>query len=144
MPEKFDPLKELENLRQSVGRVIGQGVQSVQSIANTHNIKLDIYEVDDSLVVRTSAIDGIVPDSIDVNMEDGVLTISGDTRPETTPSNASYILQERRFGPFSRTVNLSVPVRSTEAKAKLKDGVLVITFPIDRDRYQNFGVSDEE
>jgi HSP20 family protein len=135
MPEKFDPLKELANLRSSVGRVLEQGVQSVQSIGSPNSIKLDVYELDDMVIVRTSAIDGVVPDSIEVNMENDVLTISGDTRPEQTPSHASYLVQERRFGPFSRSVNITIPVKSDEAKAKLKDGILTITIPIDSERY---------
>jgi HSP20 family protein len=131
MPEKFDPSRELANLRNIVGRVLEQGVQTVQSIGG-NSIRLDVYEVEDTLIVRTSAIDGIVADSVEVNMENNVLTISGDTRPEPTPVNASYLIQERRFGPFSRSVTINVPVRASEAKAKLKDSALTITFPIDR------------
>lgn len=126
---RFDPLKELNTLRQSVGKVIGQSLQTVQSVAGVPTLKVDVYELDDVVVVRTSAIDGIVPDSIEVSMEDSMLTISGETRPEPTPTTASYLLQERRFGAFSRTVEISIPVRSDEAKAKLKDGVLTITLP---------------
>ncbi|XWX05074.1 Hsp20/alpha crystallin family protein [Aggregatilineales bacterium SYSU G02658] len=131
MPEKFDPSRELNNLRSIVGRVLEQGVQTVQSIGGG-SLRLDVYEVEDTLIVRTSAIDGVVPDSIEVNMENNVLTISGDTRPEPTPVNANFIVQERRFGPFSRSITINIPVRSAEAKAKLKDGALTITFPIDR------------
>lgn len=126
---RFDPLKELNTLRQSVGKVIEQSLQTVQSVAGVPTLKVDVYELDDVVVVRTSAIDGIVPDSIEVSMEDSMLTISGETRPEPTPATASYLLQERRFGAFSRTVEISIPVRSDEAKAKLKDGALTITLP---------------
>lgn len=128
--EKFDPMREIAQLGQSLGRVVERGLQSVTS-ANSP-IKLDVYEVNDVLIVRTSAIDGIVPDSIEVNIEDGVLILSLETRPEPTPATASYILQERRFGAFSRTVTLPFPVKASEAKAKLKDGALTVTLPIDR------------
>lgn len=109
MPEKFDPLRELANLRNSVGRVLEQGVQSVQSLTGQQSIRLDVYEVEDTVVVRTSAIDGVVADSIDVSMENDTLTISGDTRPEPTPTNASYLVQERRFGPFRAVWPLVCP-----------------------------------
>lgn len=144
MADKFDPGKELAQLRDYVGRVIEQGVQTVQSIGSNSPIRLDVYEVDDTVVVRTSAIDGIVADSVEVNMENEVLTISGDTRPEPSPANASYLVQERRFGAFSRSVTINIPVRSSEAKARLKDSALTITLPVDRDRYQNFKVTSEE
>lgn len=126
---RFDPMKELNTLRQSVGKVIEQGLQTVQSVTNAQTIKLDVYELDDVVIIRTSAIDGIVPDSVEVSMEEGLLTINGETRPEPTPATASYLLQERRFGAFSRTVEIAIPVQSHEAKAKLKDGSLTITLP---------------
>lgn len=144
MADKFDPAKELSNLRSYVGKVVEQGVKTVQSLGSNSPIRLDVYDIGDMVVVRTSAIDGIVADSVEVNMENDVLTISGDTRPESTPPNASYLVQERRFGAFSRSVTISIPVRSSEAKAKLKDGTLTITLPIDRDRYQNFKISSDE
>jgi HSP20 family molecular chaperone IbpA len=142
MPEKFDPSRELANLRNYVGRVIEQGVQSVQSLGN-NGIKLDVYEVEGIVYVRTSAIDGVVSD-LEINIEDGVLTISGDTRPEPTPTNASYVVQERRFGPFSRSVTLTIPVRSSEAEGQIKDGVILIKLPVDKDRYQNFKVTSDD
>lgn len=142
MPEKFDPSRELANLRKYVGRVIEQGVQSVQSIGSKE-IKLDVYEVEEVVYVRTSAIDGVVSD-LEINIEDGILTISGDTRPEPTPTNASYLVQERRFGPFSRSVTINIPVRSSEAEGTIKDGVILIKLPVDKDRYQNFKVTSND
>lgn len=133
---RFDPRKELDNLRQSVERVFEQGKQTVQSFAqNAQGIpvfRVDVYELEDSIVVKTSPIDGIVADSIDVTMEENILTIAGDTRPEPTPSTASYLVQERRFGAFSRQIIITVPVISAQAKAKLKDSALTITLPLDK------------
>jgi len=132
--DKFDPIKGLSNLGQTIGRAVEQGLQSVQSVASGINaLKLDVYEVDGVIIIRTSAIDGIVPDSIDVNIEEGVLTISAETRPEPTPSNASYILQERRFGAISRAITLEIPVLADKAKAKLKDGVITVTLPVGKE-----------
>jgi HSP20 family protein len=135
---KFDPMKEINRLTQSVGKAIEQGISSVQSTveraATTSIIKLDIYEVDGMLIVQTNAIDGIIPDSIEINMEEDQLTIQCETQMEKTPVHASYYLQERKFGVLVRTVKVPVPVFSDEAKAKLKNGCLTITLPIDTDR----------
>lgn len=128
--EKFDPMREIAQLGQSLGRAVEKGLQSVAS--SNSPIKLDVYEVNDVLTVRTSAIDGIVPDSVEVNIEEGTLILSLETRPEPTPATASYLVQERRFGAFSRTITLPFAVKASEARAKLKDGVLTVTLPIDR------------
>lgn len=146
--QRFDPRKELNNLRETVGKVLEQGIQTVQttvqSASGAYPIRLDVYEVDDQLIVRTSAFDGLVPESIEVSMEDNVLTIKGETRAEETPPRASYFLQERKFGPFSRSVTIPIPVKSTEAKAKLSQGVLTVTLPVDTDRYQDITVTPAE
>ena len=137
--QRFDPMKEISNLRNSLGKAIEQGIQTVTGIEK--QIKLDIYELGDVVVIRTSPIDGLNPQSIEVSMENEILTISGETTPEETPANASYILQERRFGKFTRTANIPIPVQSTKAQAKLKHGVLTVTLPIDKGNYQNITVT---
>jgi len=137
--QKFDPMKEISKLRNTLGKTIEQGIQTVTGAEK--QIRLDIYELPDEVVIRTSPIDGLVPSSIEVSMENDILTISGETRPEETPANASYILQERRFGAFSRTATITIPVKSTQAQAKLKHGVLTVTLPIDKGNYQNIQVT---
>lgn len=141
--QRFDPQKQISNIRNSVGRVIEQGIQSVQTAAGGANIRLDIYELNNEVIVRTSAFDGLDPQSIEVSMEGDVLTISGTTIANEMPVEASYILQERKFGPFTRSVNIPIPVKSNEARAKLKDNVLTITLPIDRQR-QEISVTEAE
>lgn len=140
-PPRFDPLRELSRFGESVGKVIEQGIQQVQILTNPVGyVRLDIYELDDNIVIRTSPLDNLIPSSIEVSMEENVLTISGTTKPDNTPAHASFLLQERKFGDFSRSVAINIPVRSQEAKAKLKNGSLTITLPIDTDHYQDIDV----
>lgn len=140
---RLDPRKQLNSIRDSVGRVIEQGIQSVQTAAGGAAIKLDVYELNDEVIVRTSAFDGLDGQSIEVSMEGDVLTISGTTHAEETPAGASFILQERRFGPFTRSVSIPIAVKSNEARAKLKNNILTITLPVDRNR-QDIAVAADE
>lgn len=145
--ERFDPLKEFNKIRQTVGKALEQGVQQVQSQVQTvaaggQMVRLDVYEVNDEVVIKTNALDGLDPESIEVAMEGDVLTIKGETKPEEMPPLASFFLQERRFGAFSRSVTIPIPVKSDKAKAKLgKNGVLTVTLPVDTDRYQDINVT---
>lgn len=93
--------------------------------------RIDIYELDQQVIIRTTPLDGIIPESIEVSMEGRSLTISGETKPDDTPRQASYILQERRFGRFSRTVEIPLAVRAEEARAQLRHSVLTVTLPIE-------------
>ncbi|MCA9882338.1 MAG: Hsp20/alpha crystallin family protein [Anaerolineae bacterium] len=147
--ERFDPMREIARLGNTMGKVIekgiNQGISQVQSLTNPSALKVDVYVYEDDVVVRTAPIDGEVVDgSLNVNMESNVLTISGETRAEEVPAMASYIVQERRFGVFERSVTIDLPVKSNEAKAKLKNRVLTITLPIDRDLQQDIEITPDE
>lgn len=128
MPEeKFDPIKEFTNIRDQLSRAVEQGVKGVVS---ANSLFIDIYETADSLVVRTSPIDGANPESIEVSVENGVLTISGQTlADQDIPADTTYITRERRFGAFTRGIRLSHPVQGDAAQAKFKNGTLTITLP---------------
>lgn len=139
MPDDgIDPMKEFSRLRNTVEKVIEQSISTVQSAvqnASVGGVRLDIYEVGNEVVIQTNAMSGLESSSIEVSMEGDVLTIRGQTIPPDVPENASYILQERRFGIFERAVTIPLAVKSEEAKAKLsKAGVLTVTLPLDRPR----------
>ena len=101
-----------------------------------------MYESDRYLYISTQAIDGLIRDSIDISLESNILTISVQTEPEPTPTNARFMLQERRFGALTREIELSVPVKAQEARAKVEaGGRLLITLPIDEGVYGNITVT---
>lgn len=141
--ERFDPMKELNKLRKQVNKVVEQGIQTVQTATTTSQfVRLDMYEVNDEVVIKTNALDGLDPSSIEVAMDGDELTIAGETTPQETPALASFFVQERRFGAFSRTVSVPIPVIAEEARAKLgKNGVLTVTLPVDKKRYQDITVT---
>jgi HSP20 family protein len=139
--QRIDPIKELNKIKDTVGRVLEQGINTVQSTVQnavqsaTSNlaIRVDAYELGDNIVIKTNAIDGLIPESIEVSMEGDILTIRVDTKAEDAPEGASFILQERKYGTLEREVIIPLPVYSEKAKAKLsKSGVLTVTLPIDR------------
>ena len=144
--ERFDPMKELNKLRHQVNKVVEQSINTVQTatanVTTPQTVRVDMYEVNDEVVIKTNALDGLDATSIEVSMEGDVLTIAGTTIAEETPSLASFFLQERRFGSFSRKLTIPIPVISEEARAKLgKNGVLTVTLPVDKKRYQDITVT---
>jgi HSP20 family protein len=148
--QKFDPMKEINKLSKSVGKVIEQGINTAQTTLQTagigtQGVRLDIYELNDEIVVTTNSLDGLDKTSIEVSMEGDVLTIKGQTIPEETPLGASFFLQERKFGTFTRSVTIPIPVKPQEAGARVsKTGVLTVTLPVDKDRYQDITVTPTE
>jgi HSP20 family protein len=87
-----------------------------------------MYETDDAYVVK-APVPGVKPEDVDVHIEDGVLTLRGETKREENVENARYHWQERWYGQFERSVRLPSQVDASKVEANLKEGILTISVP---------------
>lgn len=140
--QRFDPMKEIQSFGEQISKQIEKGIRTVTN--SPEQIILDVYEADSNIVIRTNAIDGLVKNSIEISLENNILTIGVQTEPEAAAPNARYIIQERRFGKLSRQVELTIPVKANQAKAKVESGCIVITLPVDDSIYGNIKVTPVE
>ena len=92
------------------------------------SIALDAAEEDGKLVVRAS-LPGVDSDEIKVTIEDGVLTIDGETKVDDEAKVGHYLIRERRAGSFHRFVCLPDSVGVDKAEANYDEGVLTVVFP---------------
>lgn len=86
----------------------------------------DVYETEEAFVIRIE-VAGMREDDFEVNLGDGVLTVSG-SRPDTNERRAFHQM-EIWFGRFDISVDIPVPVDVDRASAEYKDGFLLITLP---------------
>jgi HSP20 family protein len=98
--------------------------------AQQHSFALDLSEDESKLIVRAT-LPGFSRDEVNVEVDDGILTISGEHSEERTEGgeNEKFYRRERRFGSVQRRIALPVPVREEDATADLKDGVLTLRIP---------------
>ncbi len=89
---------------------------------------LDVSETKDKLIVKTE-IAGVDPKEIDIKISGDVLTIKGEKKEEREEKDESFHLMERRYGAFSRSIQLPIEVEEKKIKANYKNGVLRITLP---------------
>jgi HSP20 family protein len=68
-------------------------------------------------------------DDIDVNVERGVLTISGKPASEAESAGRHYLVREHRAGQFSRSFQLPAVYTSDPSGATYEHGVLRLVFP---------------
>ena len=92
------------------------------------SVPLDVAEDGDSIVVRAT-VPGVDPSDIQVNIEDGVLTISAETAEENEVKGESYLLRERSTGSYRRLLRLPDTVDADKAESSYQHGVLTVTFP---------------
>ena len=78
-------------------------------------VPLDVVREGDNVVVRAS-MPGVKPDDVQVTIEDGMLTIKGDTGTEREERNGNYLVRERRSGRFHRALRLPDSVEADKAK----------------------------
>ena len=89
---------------------------------------VDIKEESDKFVLHAD-IPGVKPEEMDINMEDGVLTIKGEKKTEAKTDEEGYKRIERTYGSFYRRFSLPDTANSDAISAQSKHGVLEIIIP---------------
>lgn len=90
--------------------------------------RVDVLDQDNNLVVRTE-VPGIDPDSIEVTVEGGTLTIKGSRSFATEETKTNYHRKEIFEGSFERTILLPEGIDPEAVTAASKDGILEISIP---------------
>jgi HSP20 family protein len=90
----------------------------------------DVVERENEIEVAME-IPGMRPEDIEIDLENNVLTVSGEKQEERTEEKegGTYHLSERRYGRFSRSFVLPRDVESEQIQARTGDGLLRITVP---------------
>ncbi len=90
--------------------------------------KLDVAELKDKFEIKAE-LPGMDEKDIDLSVEDGLLTISGEKKEEKEEKDKGYYLKECSYGTFSRSVRLPDNIADDKIEAKFKKGVLTIDLP---------------
>jgi len=91
-------------------------------------IPVDVYENDDEVIVKAE-VPGIKKEDLEINLQDNVLTIRGQTKQEEEIREEGYYRRELRQGSFYRAVSLPAEVKADEITATCADGVCTIKAP---------------
>jgi len=88
--------------------------------------QVETFRRGDKLVVRAD-LPGLKKEDVKVEIDDGVLTISGERREEREEDRDDYYRSERTYGQFYRAIPLPEGVSDDQCEASFKDGVLEIS-----------------
>jgi HSP20 family protein len=92
-------------------------------------LPLDIWEKDGKFKIR-AAITGISPDDVNINVEDGVLTITGETKKDEEINEAKVYRRECSTGRVTRSLRLPDHVEVEKGEADFENGFVTVTFPV--------------
>jgi HSP20 family protein len=118
MLSRWDPFSEMSRLLE----------QSSTERGSMMRPAVDIYEEKDAIVVKAE-IPGVDAKDVDVSVEDGLLTISGQRRMEHSEDREGYHRVECSYGSFSRSFSLPDNVVAEKIAASMHDGVLQLRLP---------------
>ncbi|MBF8284234.1 MAG: molecular chaperone (small heat shock protein) [Anaerolineales bacterium] len=93
-----------------------------------YGVALDVQTEKDEYVLRAN-VPGLKPEDLHVEVVDNTVTIRGEIKEESKTEQDNFLLQERRYGQFSRSVTLPTPLDPGKAEATIENGVLVLRLP---------------
>ncbi|KAI0028329.1 small heat shock protein [Vararia minispora EC-137] len=93
--------------------------------------KMDVHEDKENNTVTASfELPGLQKEDVQIDIQNNVLSIAGETRADEQKEENGYAVRERRFGRFSRSIPVPQGLKKEEeVKASLENGVLTVTFP---------------
>lgn len=70
---------------------------------------------------------GMTADDVEIDVSDGLLTISGEKKEQRDEKDKGFMFTERSYGRFERRVQLPASADEDKIEAKFENGVLTIT-----------------
>jgi HSP20 family protein len=126
---RWDPFQEAMTLREAVNRLFEESfVPSAPGAASGFVPALDLSETPEAYFVEM-AVPGMKAEDLNVTVENGVLTVSGEVKQNAETKERNFHRVERRYGRFSRSVSLPAAVRGDAIEAKLESGILFLSIP---------------
>jgi HSP20 family protein len=131
---RWEPSRELASLQNEMNRLFSTffdtptGGGTGQGAPRRWIPAMDVVETDDHFVLRAD-LPGVADDDVTIEVENDVLTISGERRAEHDEQREGYYRLERATGTFSRTLTLPEGVDPEAVRASCDRGVLEVRIP---------------
>jgi HSP20 family protein len=123
---RWEPFAEFGEMRSRLDRLFDEWLDGRERVWAP---AVDVVREDDHLVLHAD-LPGIKPEEVKIEVEDDILTVSGEHRETNVEKGKNYVRRERRYGSFSRSMALPVGVDAGKIKAKTHDGVVEVTIPL--------------
>jgi HSP20 family protein len=129
---RWEPFRELATLQNEMNRLFNTAFDAPAG-GNGGSVRrwlpaMDLVETDDHFVLRAD-LPGMSEEDVNIEVEDRVLTVSGERKAEHETSNEGYHRVERAFGAFSRSLTLPDGVDPEAVAASFDRGVLEVRIP---------------
>jgi HSP20 family protein len=128
---KYAPFSDIEDFpaglrlfQDSINRLLSEDGGKTRPWAPA----VDILETENELVLKAD-VPGVDLKDIDIQLENGTLTVKGERKFEKEATNKGFHRMERSYGSFVRIFTVPETVEAENVKAAYEAGVLTITLP---------------
>src|ERR1700730_10309881 len=135
---RWEPAGELHSLQQEMNRLFGSffdspAPQRGNGASRRWIPAMDLVERDEQYVLRAD-LPGLGSDDVTIELEENVLTISGERHETREQDVEGYHRIERASGGFSRSLTLPAGIDADRIEASFADGVLEVHIPKPEER----------
>ncbi|WP_321370467.1 Hsp20/alpha crystallin family protein [uncultured Desulfuromusa sp.] len=128
---KWDPFREMEAMLDPNSRSLDwpfRGGRDLITKGADWAPRADISETDEGFDIKVE-VPGIKREDVKINLENHVLSISGENKQEKEEKGKKFHRIERYYGRFSRSFSLPENVDEEKIEAVFNDGLLNLTIP---------------
>jgi HSP20 family protein len=129
---RWEPVRELNTIQNEMNRLFNTFFEAPAGNGASTGRRwlpaMDLVESGDEFVLRAD-LPGLNEDEVNIEVEDNVLTISGERKTEREERTEGYHRVERASGSFSRSLTLPEGVDPESVKASFDRGVLEVRIP---------------
>jgi HSP20 family protein len=127
---RWDPFRDLMSIQGELNQLFGRafGGETEAARGTSWAPVLDVFEDKDRFVIKIE-LAGLGPDDVEISVEEGTLTVSGERSFYQEMDEAGFHRVERRFGTFARSLSLPSTADAARIEAGFDAGLLTITVP---------------
>jgi HSP20 family protein len=129
---RWEPFRELSSLQTEMNRLFNAAFETGSgggtAAPRRWTPAMDLVETEDQFVLRAD-LPGLGEEDVNIELEDNVLTVSGERRTEHEDKREGFYRMERAYGSFSRSLTLPKGVDPEAVTAAFDRGVLEVRVP---------------
>jgi HSP20 family protein len=134
---RWEPVRELTSLQNEMNRLFTTFFDTPTS-GNGESARrwipaMDLVETEDHFVLKAD-LPGLGEGDVNLEVEDNVLTISGERKAEHEDKREGYVRVERAYGAFRRSLTLPEGIDPDGVSASFDNGVLEVRIPKPEER----------
>jgi HSP20 family protein len=136
---RWEPARELSSLQSEMNRLFNTFFDTPTTTGGNGGAvrrwipSMDLVETEEHFVLRAD-LPGLSQEDVAIELEDNVLTVSGERRAEHEDKKEGFYRVERSFGQFRRSLTLPDGVDADAITATFDKGVLEVRIPKPEER----------